>query len=90
LQKWLLWPGVFAGLAVIILSIARPRPVDLAIAMIAVAVASRVVFFAILDASAWPGDQPRYLFAIYPLFSLLLLLLFTRALTLPSLWKKDY
>jgi len=26
----------------------------------------RVVLFSILDASAWPGDQPRYLYPIYP------------------------
>jgi hypothetical protein len=88
LQKWLLWPGVFVGLAAMLFSITRPQPVDLAIAILAVAVASRLIFFAILDASAWQGDQPRYLFAVYPLFSVLLVLLFARVLMLSNTWKK--
>ena len=89
MQSWLLWPCLFAGLAAIVLSIVKPRPIDLAIAILAVAVSTRLLFFAILDASAWPGDQPRYLFAVYPLFSLLMVLLFARLFTLPNLWKKD-
>lgn len=90
LQRWLLWPGLFAGLAAFVLLIYRPCPVDLAIVILTITVVTRVAFFAILDACAWPGDQPRYLFAAYPLFSLLLLLVFARMLTLPCLWKKDY
>ena len=90
IQLWLLWPGIFAGLVVMVLIIVRPHPVDMVIIMLAVAVSARWIFFAILDASAWPGDQPRYLFAVYPLFSLLLVLLFSRLLTLPKLRKKDF
>jgi len=87
LQSWLLWPGVFAALVLVIISTIQRRPIDLAITLIAVTVASRLLFFAILDASAWPGDQPRYLYAVYPLFSLLLVLVYARLFSLLSLWK---
>lgn len=88
LQSWLLWPGALATLAVVIISPLRRRPIDLAIALLVVSVATRLFFFAILDASAWQGDQPRYLYAAYPLFSLALLLICVRSFSLPSLWKK--
>jgi|GEM_PF-2912436 len=87
LQSWLLWPGVLATLAVVITSTARRRPVDIAIALLAVAVVTRLFFFAILDASAWQGDQPRYLYAAYPLFSLALLLVYARSFSILTLWK---
>lgn len=37
-------------------------------------VLSRVALFALIDASSWPGNQPRYLFPAMPVYSCLLLL----------------
>jgi len=81
-QSWFLWPGVCAALAVIVIAVAQRRPIDFAIAILAVAVTTRLFFFAVLDATAWQGDQPRYLYAVYPLFSLLLLLVIARSFSL--------
>lgn len=86
--KLFLWPAGVICLAVSIGMFIQRRPVDLAIVILAVAVFTRFLFFVILDASAWPGDQPRYLYAVYPLFSLLLVLVYARFLSLLSLWKK--
>jgi hypothetical protein len=88
LQSRLLWPGCFAAMAVVILAVYQRRPIDLSIAILAVAVATRMLFFAIIDASAWPGYQPRYLYPVYPLFSLLLVLVYARAFSLPRLREK--
>lgn len=85
LQSWLLWPGVLAAFAVVPIVVVQRRPIDLALVVIVVAVATRVLFFAILDASAWPGDQPRYLYAVYPLFILAVMLVFMRALAVVDL-----
>ena len=86
---WLLWPGFIIALAVIIFSARRSRDVDFAIAIIAVAVLTRFLFFSVLDASAWPGDQPRYMYPAYPLFSLGILLVFYRFLSLFAPLNRD-
>jgi hypothetical protein len=69
------------------------------IALLAMTVLARVVFFAILDASAWNGDQPRYTYAVMPLFGILLVVLWAHVagfvmsifsgLTAPSSKKAD-
>ncbi len=84
LLYWLFWPGLVMALVIVIISALRSRPIDIAIAILVVAVLSRYLFFSILDASAWPGDQPRYLYPAYPLFSLALLLVYSRFLSLIS------
>lgn len=47
----------------------------LVIWMLAIAVASRALLFAVLDASSWPGNQVRYLFPAMQLYAPLLILL---------------
>jgi len=89
LLSWLLWPGFMIALAVIIFAARRSRDVDFAIAVIAVAVLTRILFFSVIDASAWPGDQPRYLYPAYPLFSLVLLLVYYRFVSLFAPLNKD-
>lgn len=37
-------------------------------------VLSRVTLFSLIDASSWPGNQPRYLFPVMPVYSCFLLL----------------
>jgi hypothetical protein len=79
---WLFWPSVLITFAVVVISARRSRPIDFAIAILVVAVSTRFMFFSVLDASAWPGDQPRYLYPAYPLFSLAVLLIYYRFLSL--------
>jgi hypothetical protein len=43
-------------------------------------VLSRVAFFALLDASSWPGNAPRYLLPVMPVYSCFLLLFIYRIL----------
>ncbi|MFZ4115250.1 MAG: hypothetical protein ACOYK6_00835 [Chthoniobacterales bacterium] len=38
------------------------------------AIMARILFFALLDATAWNGAQPRYLFPVMPEFSMLIIL----------------
>ncbi len=42
-----------------------------AIALLAAAVVTRFLFFSFIDATSWPGAQPRYLFPVEPLYSCL-------------------
>ena len=69
-RSWLVAAGYVAAWFVV--SIARRRRLTgyqvAAIAMLAAIVSSRAVFFAVIDASAWPGDQVRYLLPASLLF----------------------
>lgn len=75
LVRWLQWPALI-GLVVALVSsmFGRKTPEFPVVALLATAVGARVGLFTILDASAWPGDEPRYLFAIMPLGGMLLVL----------------
>jgi hypothetical protein len=53
------------------------------------AVFSRVALFAILDASSWPGDQPRYLLPVMPVYSCFLVLLINQALLVMRAWRRQ-
>jgi len=86
---WLFWPSVLIAFAVMIISARRSRPIDFAIAILAVTVITRFMFFCVLDASAWPGDQPRYLYPAFPMFALLVLLVYFRFLSLYSPLNRD-
>jgi hypothetical protein len=46
---------------------------------------SRVALFTLIDASAWPGNQPRYLFPVMPLYSSFLIIFLYKALSLARL-----
>jgi hypothetical protein len=48
-------------------------------------VLSRVAFFALLDASSWPGG-PRYLFPVMPVYSCFLLIFIDQAVKVVELW----
>jgi hypothetical protein len=53
---------------------------DLAlIVLIFIVVTSRVALFALIDASSFPGEDPRYLYPVLPLYACLALLLVHRA-----------
>jgi hypothetical protein len=56
-------------------SLKRNSGVSTLITFIAVIIAGRVLFFSILDASAWQGNQPRYLFPIMPIFGALVVII---------------
>ena len=88
-QALLLWPFALASLAVMVTAAYHGRPVDKLIALLAIAVITRTTFFAIIDASAWPGNQPRYLYAVYPMFSLCMLLVIARSFSIINFWKKE-
>lgn len=81
LLSWLLWPGILAALVVVPSAVVKRQPIDLAILILAVAVTTRLLFFTVLDASAWPGDQPRYLYPAYPLSAIFILLVYARLLS---------
>lgn len=73
------------GFVALLILAVFPRRLDvwsprfLAIILLIVAVFSRIALFTLLDASSWPGDQPRYLFPVMPLYSCLLLLIIYEA-----------
>jgi len=74
--RWTQWLAL-AGIALALVSLPWRRTkagIIVAIVLLATTVASRIAFFTILDACAWWGAQPRYLFAVMPLHGVLLVL----------------
>jgi len=60
----------------------RPFPSTIvAVGLISAMIFERLLFFAILDASSWPGNQARYVYPIMPLFGALLILIFAQVAT---------
>lgn len=70
--RWIQWPAL-AGIVLALLR-GRKTPEFPVVALLASAVVARLGLFAILDATAWPGDEPRYLFAVVPLLAILWIL----------------
>ena len=75
LVRWIQWLAL-TGIVLAVISSLRQRRVAeiLVVALFSTAVAARLFLFAILDACAWSGDQPRYLFAVMPLYGMLLVM----------------
>jgi hypothetical protein len=59
-------------------------PAAVALSFVLVMVVSRLVFFAILDASAWAGNQTRYLFPVATLASIVPVIVFAIGRRPPS------
>jgi hypothetical protein len=54
-------------------------PVYLVLIVLAITIASRVALFSFIDATAWPGDAPRYSFPVMPLYSAFVIVLIYQA-----------
>lgn len=52
---------------------------DAVLLLLFLVVISRVALFALIDASSWAGNQPRYLFPVLPVFDCFLVFLLARA-----------
>jgi hypothetical protein len=77
LVRALIYAGILATLVLIICfrTAGFGRPVYGALLLLAMALASRVGLFVFLDTTAWPANEPRYLFPAMPLFTCFLILL---------------
>ncbi|MBM3856557.1 MAG: hypothetical protein FJ390_01170 [Verrucomicrobia bacterium] len=67
--QWLALLGLFMGVF-----LRRNSSLVVVIFLLSTAVITRILLFAMLDASAWNGAQPRYLFPVMPEFSMLVVL----------------
>jgi hypothetical protein len=87
--RWIQWPAL-AGIVLALISLLRGRktPEFPVVVLLASAVVARFGLFTILDASAWPGDEPRYLFAVMPLLAILWVLGVWLLLTYKPRWKQ--
>jgi len=67
--NWLRWPALAGACVLLVALIRRRRPVIVpAIVLLAMMIAVRILFFAIIDASAWDVSYiPRYLYPVMPL-----------------------
>jgi hypothetical protein len=72
----LTWAGLAAAvlLAFYYRRLRLDDPVNALIILVFVIIASRVLLFAFIDATAWLANDPRYLFPIIPLYSAVLIL----------------
>jgi len=72
--RWAAWSLVAVWPALIWIFLRRKSlpPCMIAFCLFAAAVAARIAFFALLDATSWPAEQPRYLFPVMPLYAVLL------------------
>lgn len=72
--SWLGWVLIAAGFVALWplrleLRKSRQKAVSIVTALLLVAILSRVVLIALLDASSWPGQQARYLLPVVPFFA---------------------
>ncbi len=91
LVKYFSYIGVGALLLLTVLrkSVAWHESRIMLLVVLLFAVASRVALFTLLDASSWPGDQPRYLFPVMPLYSCFLVLCIAQAWEAISAWRRS-
>jgi hypothetical protein len=79
---WALLDFGVASLIVLSVRSTTTQPaVNFVILLLAATIASRVTLFAVLDATAFAGDDQRFLIPVMPLFSVMLLLIIYQAAT---------
>jgi hypothetical protein len=72
--SWIAWSVVAACFLLLWLVLSKYSLPSYTIAFVlfTTITVSRIALFALLDATSWPGDQPRYLFPVMPLFGVML------------------
>jgi hypothetical protein len=79
-SRWAAWVLVIAPLAGLLVFVPGRAHFSVIVLLITAAVFTRLTFFTMLDSTSWNGYQPRYLYPIFPLLSVLIVLLWAHLL----------